>query len=81
MFKLSGRQLEIPALSPEESLDWRYTLGSHVYMDAFKSMILNEITEGKSVQRHLGPTTGTAAFKGYNKKVTAKRPDKEVPER
>lgn len=81
MCKLSSRQLEIQALSPEESLDWRYTLGSHVYMDAFKSVILSEITKGKSVQRDLGPTTGTAALRSYNKKVPAKKPDKEVPER
>lgn len=65
-------------MSPEESLGWRYTLGSRGY--TFKSRILDEITKGKRAQKLLGPRTGTAAFKSCTK-VPAKKLDKEVPER
>lgn len=77
MFKLLGNQLEIQALSPEESLGWRYNFGNYGYMNAFKSTILDEITKRRSVQRALG----TAAFISCNTEVPAKKYDKEVPER
>lgn len=68
-------------MSPEESLGWRYTFGSYGSRDAIKPMILDKITKGRSVQRALGPRTGTAAFRSCNKKVPAKKHNKDGPER
>lgn len=50
----SNSQFGIQALSPEGTLGWRYTLGSHGYMDVLKkkkkAKILDEITKGRIVQ-------------------------------
>lgn len=48
--ELSSGQLEIQALSPEESLGWRYTIVNYEYLYVFKTIILDEITKGRSTE-------------------------------